>query len=99
MNLLRLVPAKGVAMRPVRACASLLALALAATGCSTIGETSGSAKTADGAQPTQVALVTHESFVLPRKLQKQFEDESGYDLVVRASGDAGVLTNKLVLTK
>ncbi len=48
---------------------------------------------------TQVVLVTHESFVISKELQKQFEDESGYDLVVKASGDAGALTNKLVLTK
>jgi thiamine transport system substrate-binding protein len=44
-------------------------------------------------------LVTHESFVLPKKLIKGFESESGYDLVIRASGDAGTLTNKLVLTQ
>src|SRR6478735_8839159 len=99
MNLLRLVPAKGVAMRPVRACAPLLALALTVTACSTIGESSGSEEPADGAKPTEVVLVTHESFVLPKKLQKQFEEESGYELTVRAAGDAGALTNKLALTK
>ena len=43
--------------------------------------------------------MTHESFVLPKELQQKFEKESGYELVVRASGDAGALTNKLVLTK
>ena len=52
-----------------------------------------------GDASTQVVLVTHESFVISKELQKQFEDESGYDLVVKASGDAGALTNKLVLTK
>ena len=46
-----------------------------------------------------MVLVTHESFVMSKELQKQFEDESGYDLVVKGSGDAGALTNKLVLTK
>ena len=46
-----------------------------------------------------MVLVTHESFVMPEELQKQFEDESGYDLEVKAAGDAGALTNKLVLTK
>ena len=46
-----------------------------------------------------VVLVTHESFALPKKLVAQFEQESGYHLVVRASGDAGTLTNKLVLTQ
>ena len=44
-------------------------------------------------------LVTHESFVLPDELVAEFEDESGYDLVIKASGDAGALTNKLVLSK
>jgi thiamine transport system substrate-binding protein len=52
-----------------------------------------------GDDSKKVVLVTHESFVLSEDLQKQFEDESGYDLVVKASGDAGALTNKLVLTK
>ena len=33
------------------------------------------------------------------ELVAQFEEESGYDLVLKASGDAGALTNKLVLTK
>jgi len=37
--------------------------------------------------------------VMSKELQQQFEEESGYDLVVKASGDAGALTNKLVLTK
>jgi thiamine transport system substrate-binding protein len=37
--------------------------------------------------------------VMSKELQQQFEDESGYDLVIKASGDAGALTNKLVLTK
>ena len=46
----------------------------------------------------QVVLVTHESFFLPKKLVKAFEQESGYDLVLRASGDAGTMTNKLVLS-
>jgi thiamine transport system substrate-binding protein len=75
------------------------ALALAVIGttsaCSVIGEDSSSGEPASD----RVVLVTHESFVLPKALQKKFEKESGYDLVVRASGDAGALTNKLVLTK
>ncbi|MGB0099922.1 MAG: thiamine ABC transporter substrate-binding protein [Nocardioides sp.] len=83
----------------MRALAPLAALALAASGCSTLGNDT-SASTADveeGSGP--VVLVTHESFNLPKKLQRQFEQESGYDLVVRPSGDAGALTNKLVLTQ
>jgi thiamine transport system substrate-binding protein len=48
---------------------------------------------------TDVVLVTHDSFVLPKPLIRQFESESGYHLIVRASGDGGTLTNKLVLTQ
>ena len=73
----------------------LLASSLLATGCSTIGTDDG------GDQPAsdRVVLVTHDSFLLPKALEKKFEEESGYDLVVRGSGDAGILTNKLVLTQ
>src|SRR6478609_8283069 len=85
-------------MRSVRACVPLLVLALAASACSTIGEGSAPKEDASG-KPTRVVLVTHESFGLPNALKKKFERESGYDLVIRASGDAGALTNKLVLTK
>jgi thiamine transport system substrate-binding protein len=73
---------------------AVLAGALVATSCSLAG---GADDGDSGGR--QVVLVTHESFVMSKKLQRQFEDESGYDLVVRASGDAGALTNKLVLTK
>ena len=45
-----------------------------------------------------VVLATHESFALPKKLVKQFEAETGYDLEVRAAGDAGTLATKLSLT-
>jgi thiamine transport system substrate-binding protein len=83
-------------MKSMRACAPLLALALAATGCSALGEDSSSS---GAAAADRVVLVTHESFVLPKKLERQFEEESGYDLVIRGSGDAGALTNRLVLTR
>lgn len=85
-------------MRPIRAVATIAATAVLATtasGCSLIGDNSD-----DGAPASdRVVLVTHESFVLPKALEKKFETESGYDLVIRASGDAGTLTNKLVLTQ
>jgi thiamine transport system substrate-binding protein len=48
---------------------------------------------------TDVVLVTHDSFVLPKPLIARFDRQSGYHLVVHASGDGGTLTNKLVLTQ
>ena len=84
------------------------ALALAAlvplTACSLTGgdddtDNGTDNATGSGSADKQVVLVTHESFFLPKKLIKSFEQEKGYDLVIRASGDAGILTNKLVLTQ
>lgn len=54
---------------------------------------------AEGDAPTEVVLATHESFNLPEELQQQFTEETGFELEVRASGDAGALTNKLVLSQ
>jgi thiamine transport system substrate-binding protein len=76
------------------AAALAVAAALVTTSCSLVGGDDGS----DGGGK-KVVLVTHESFVMSKKLQQEFEDESGYALVIKASGDAGALTNKLVLTK
>lgn len=79
-------------IRPWAALAALAAIVL--SGCTLVSdtepETTGS---------TQVVLVTHDSFHLPKKLIADFEATSGYTVVVRSSGDAGTLTNKLVLTK
>lgn len=46
-----------------------------------------------------VVLVTHDSFSMSDQLIKKFEDESGYQLKVVKAGDAGAMTNKLILTK
>jgi thiamine transport system substrate-binding protein len=83
-------------MRRILGTAAVALLATLTTSCSLVG--GGDDDTAsEGSE--RVVLVTHESFVLSEELQQQFEDESGYDLVLRPGGDAGALTNKLVLTK
>ncbi|WP_395693586.1 thiamine ABC transporter substrate binding subunit [Nocardioides sp.] len=74
---------------------ALLGAALVVTGCSVVGEDGGS----DQPASDRVVLVTHDSFALPKQLVARFEEQSGYRLVVRGSGDAGTLTNKLVLTQ
>jgi thiamine transport system substrate-binding protein len=52
----------------------------------------------DDSGSTTVTLVTHDSWSMPKKVMAQFEQESGYELEVLRSGDAGQVTNKLVLT-
>ena len=85
-----------------RALAATLS-ALVLSSCSLMGGDPSSPETsaADGGSGTTggtVVLATHESFHLPKKLVRQFEQESGYTLEVRAAGDAGTLATKLSLT-
>jgi thiamine transport system substrate-binding protein len=77
----------------IRATVGLLLLATALVGCSLVGSDDGPAGGKD------VVLVTHDSFVLPKRLIAKFDRQSGYHLVIHASGDGGTLTNKLVLTQ
>ena len=91
-------------MKHLRAAVLTLSLAAALAGCSTLGGSGDDAGTASDSSPASgqaggsVVLVTHESFHLPKKLVRSFEEESGYDLEIRASGDAGTLASKLSLT-
>ncbi len=78
--------------------------ALLLTSCSLIGTgdddsaadpSTGTSGGAEAGGP--VVLVTHDSFSLPKKLIKQFEADTGYELELRANGDAGSMTSQLVL--
>jgi thiamine transport system substrate-binding protein len=87
-------------VRRLLALPALLTVMLVLTACSLVGGDDDEPEAEDsGGPPDEVVLVTHESFVMSDELIAQFEAESGYDLEIRASGDAGALTNKLVLTK
>ncbi|MFM6980426.1 MAG: thiamine ABC transporter substrate binding subunit [Micrococcales bacterium] len=46
-----------------------------------------------------VTIATHDSFVISDELKASFEKKTGLKLTVVQLGDAGSLTNKLVLTK
>ena len=65
------------------AIASLLAVSL--TGCT--------------ANQTTVTLIAHDSFAISDESIQEFENESGLTLEIIRAGDAGSLTNKLVLNK
>src|SRR5689334_24086501 len=49
--------------------------------------------------PKTVVVVTHDSWAMDKKVLADFEKQSGYTVKVRPTGDAGELTNKLVLTR
>ena len=48
---------------------------------------------------TELRVMVHSSFSLPRPLLVQFELQTGVKLVVIKGGDAGEMLNKLILTK
>ena len=50
-------------------------------------------------QNKTVTIATHDSFVMSKELIAQFEKKTGYKLEIAKMGDAGELTNKLVITK
>jgi thiamine transport system substrate-binding protein len=48
---------------------------------------------------TKVTLVAHDSFAISDESIAEFEESSGFELEIIRAGDAGSLTNRLVLTK
>jgi thiamine transport system substrate-binding protein len=50
-------------------------------------------------QPTKVVLIAHDSFAISDESIALFEQQSGFELEIIRAGDAGSLTNRLVLTK
>lgn len=50
-------------------------------------------------KPKDVILVTHDSFVMSKELVADFNKTTGYKLKLLKAGDAGSLTNRLILTK
>ena len=48
---------------------------------------------------TKVTLVAHDSFAMSDESIAQFQEASGFELEIIRAGDAGSLTNRLVLTK
>ncbi len=46
---------------------------------------------------TEVVLVTHDSFVMPKRLKAAFERQSGLKLRILQGGDAGEAVNRALL--
>ncbi|GAB3454644.1 thiamine ABC transporter substrate-binding protein [Actinophytocola sediminis] len=70
-----------------------LVLVTSLTGCTLMSEDSAE----DGER--RVVLATHDSFAMSQEVLDAFRDKSGITIDVRRLGDAGALTNQLVLTK
>ncbi len=98
-------PTTSVRRRVVRAAALTTALSTAATAlaaCSLAGQGSdtGSATgSGSGSATGTVVVATHDSWAMSKDVLREFTEKSGYRVRIEPNGDAGQLTNKLVLTK
>ena len=71
----------------LRLYALAVGMALAVTGCGGSDD-----------RPTQVVLVTHDSFAISPDVKREFEAESGLKLRILKAGDAGEIVTRALLT-
>ena len=77
------------------AAAAALTTAAALTGCSVGGPTDARS----GSATKTVVVATHDSWAMSKQVLREFTAKTGYRVKTEPNGDAGQLTNKLVLTK
>lgn len=76
--------------------ATIAAAALALTGCSAVDQIDNTNSTESSGGT--VTILTHDSFVITDEQIAAFEEQTGYTLQTTAPGDAGVITNQLILS-
>lgn len=83
--------------------AALLGFALIAAACGGDDDAgpaaSGDSSSRSGAESVTITLVTHDSFDLSDDVLAAFTEETGIDVELLASGDAGSMVNQAILTK
>jgi thiamine transport system substrate-binding protein len=70
-------------------------LATATAGCSVSGGTDDNA----AGKGKTVVVASHDSWAMSKAVMRKFTRQTGYTVKIEPNGDAGQLTNKLVLTK
>ena len=85
-------------MPTVRALAAATALAVS-TPPSPPAPSEAGPRTRSGGTGKTVVVATHDSWAMSKKVLAEFTRKTGYTVKVEPNGDAGQLTNKLVLTK
>jgi thiamine transport system substrate-binding protein len=82
----------GTTLRRTAAAVAAVLAAAAMSGCALSGGSGSN-------DPKTVVVATHDSWAMDKKVIQKFERQSGYTVKITSNGDAGALTNKLVLTK
>jgi thiamine transport system substrate-binding protein len=81
-------------LRPILRRTALATSAVLLAACSVGGTAETSARS-----DTTVVVASHDSWAMSKDVLRKFTDATGYRVRVEPNGDAGQLTNKLVLTK
>src|SRR3954452_2648468 len=81
--------------RPWAAGTAVVTIVGLLAGCSLSSSSEESGATMD----KTVVVATHDSWAMSKSVLAQFTKKTGYHVKVEPNGDAGQLTNKLVLTK
>lgn len=81
--------------RPWAAGTVVVTLVSLLAGCSL----SSSSEESGAAKDKTVVVATHDSWAMSKRVLAEFTKKTGYRVKVEPNGDAGQLTNKLVLTK
>jgi len=89
----------GAARPTFRAAGTTMATAAALATAVTAASLAGCSNPSVAAAPTQVTVVTHDSFAVPDDVLAAFEASSGLKVTFVEPGDAGTLVNQLILTK
>jgi thiamine transport system substrate-binding protein len=79
-----------------RLTSTLAAGALVLAGC---GSSGASSDPADKPAGKTVTIATHDSWAMSKEVMAEFKQQTGITVKIQPHGDAGELTNKLVLTK
>lgn len=77
---------------PILLLTALLSATLALAGC-------GGGDQEGESDPDAIVVATHDSWAMDEEVLAAFEEESGLEVTIQPQGDAGELTNKLVLTQ
>jgi len=77
------------------AAAATVIAALTLSACGVDSGSGGGEKDSD----KKVTVITHDSWAAPDGLIEQFEKDSGYTVEIQTAGEAGEVTNKLILSK
>ena len=94
------IPKSAYKMRAAKIAATVLTATLVSIGLGACGQPSTpNSSSTETASLKTLTVVSHDSFVFDESMIAAFKKESGITVTVLKSGDAGALTNKLVLTK